>query len=36
MAELPESPAQSIREHEAIIAAIRAGDAETAARAAER
>jgi len=36
MAELPESPAQSIREHEAIIAAIRAGDAETAVRAAER
>lgn len=36
MAELPESPAQSIREHEVILAAIRSGDAATAAQAAER
>jgi DNA-binding GntR family transcriptional regulator len=35
MAKLPESPAQSIREHEAIVAAIRSGDAVTASRAAE-
>ncbi len=35
MAELPESPAKSIREHEAILAAIRAGDADGASRAAE-
>ena len=35
MAELPESPAQSIREHEAILAAIRSGDAAAATQAAE-
>jgi DNA-binding GntR family transcriptional regulator len=35
MVQLPESPAQSIREHEAILAAIRAGDAAAASRAAE-
>lgn len=35
MAELPESPAQSIREHELILDAIRAGDAAAAAAAAE-
>ena len=35
MSELPESPAKSIREHEKILAAIRAGDADGAARAAE-
>lgn len=36
MAELPDSPAQSIREHELILAAIRSGDAASAAHAAER
>ena len=35
MSELPESPAKSIREHEKILAAIRAGDADSAARAAQ-
>ena len=35
MSELPESPAQSIREHEAILAAIRAGDVAGAMQAAE-
>lgn len=35
MAKLPESPAQSIREHESILAAIRSGDAAMASQAAE-
>lgn len=35
MSEVPESPAQSIREHEKIVAAARAGEAEVAAHAAE-
>lgn len=34
MADLPDSPAKSIREHEALLAAIRSGKSQTAARAA--